>query len=170
MKKLILIALISLFAFPSCNQKTEKKEDVSTYYLIRHAEKNRTDPSNHNPELIDAGLKRAENWAKHFKDIKFDAVYSTDYNRTKQTALPTAKQNNLEIQLYNPSDLQIEAFIKKTKGKTVLVVGHSNTTPKFANGLLGEEKYDDMADDNNGGLYIITVSKSGKTTESLVVN
>lgn len=170
MKKLLLIALISLFAFPSCAEKTEKKEDVSTYYLIRHAEKDRTDSSNHNPNLTDIGLIRAENWAKHFKDIKFDAVYSTDYNRTKQTATPTAEANNLEIQFYNPSDLKIEAFMEKTKGKTVLVVGHSNTTPKFANGLLGEDKYDDMADDFNGGLYKVTITKNSKTSEELVVN
>lgn len=170
MKKLFLIALILLVVFPSCAEKTEKKDDVSTYYLIRHAEKDRTDTSNHNPNLTDVGLKRAENWAKYFKDIKFDAVYSTDYSRTKQTALPTAKANNLEIQFYNPSDMQIEVFLEKTKSKTVLVVGHSNTTPKFANSLIGEDKYDDMADDNNGGLYKVTIAKSGKTSEELVIN
>ena len=56
------------------------------------------------------------------------------------------------------------------KGKTVLIVGHSNTTPKFANSLLGESKYDDMADDNNASLYKVTISKNGKTSEVLVVN
>ncbi|WP_225035752.1 SixA phosphatase family protein [Winogradskyella sp. SM1960] len=170
MKKLILITLISVFVVTSCDQKSKTEKDISTYYLIRHAEKDRTDSTNRNPNLTDVGLVRAENWAKHFEDLKFDAIYSTDYNRTKQTALPTAKANNLEIVFYNPSDLQVEAFIEKTKGKTVLIVGHSNTTPKFANSLLGESKYDDMADDNNASLYKVTISKNGKTSEVLVVN
>ena len=171
MKKLIPILLVVLFAFPSCKEHIEKNEDViATYYLIRHAEKDRSDKTNRNPELTEEGLQRAENWAKHFKDLKFDAVYSTDYNRTKQTAMPTATANNVELQFYNPSDIKIEEFIKNTKGKTVLIVGHSNTTPKFANGLLGEEKYEDIADDNNANLYIVTITKNGKTSQLSIVN
>ena len=171
MKKLIPFLLVVLFAFPSCKEHIEKIEDViATYYLIRHAEKDRSDKTNRNPELTEEGLQRAENWAKHFKDLKFDAVYSTDYNRTKQTAMPTATANNVELQFYNPSDMKIEEFIKNTKGKTVLIVGHSNTTPKFANGLLGEEKYEDIADDNNANLYIVTITKNGKTSQLSIVN
>ena len=170
MKKLILIALVALFAFPSCAQKSEKKEEVSTYYLIRHAEKDRSDSTNRNPNLTEEGLQRAENWAEHFKNVKFDAVYSTDYNRTKETAIPTAEANKVELQFYNPSDMQIEEFMTKTKGKTVLIVGHSNTTPLFTNGLLGEEKYEDISDDNNSNLYIVTVTKDSKSSELSVVD
>ena len=171
MHKLFLVALISLVVFSSCAEQPEKKEEeVSTYYLIRHAEKERTDKSNRNPNLNDIGLERAQNWRVHFNTIKFDAIYSTEYNRTKQTALPTAEAKNLDIQFYDPSDMNIEAFIETTKGQTVLVVGHSNTTPKFVNSLLGNKKYEDIADNNNANLYIVTLSKSGKTSELSVVN
>ena len=171
MKKLILILLITLVAFPSCKEKTEANENViATYYLIRHAEKDRSDNTNRNPNLTNEGLKRADNWAKHFKGIGFDAVYSTDYNRTKQTVMPTAESNNIELQIYDPSDLKIETFLEKTKGKTVLIVGHSNTTPKFVNELLGEEKYDDIADDNNANLYLVTLTKDTKRSKVSVVN
>ena len=170
MNKLILILLLALFAFPSCAKKTEKNKDVSTYYLIRHAEKDRSNKTNRNPNLTEVGLKRAENWATHFKDVKFDKVYSTDYNRTKETAMPSAIANNVDLEFYNPSDMQIEKFMELTKGKTVLIVGHSNTTPSFANGLLGEEKYEGIADDNNSILYIVTVTKDSKTSKLLVVD
>ncbi|WP_178988113.1 SixA phosphatase family protein [Winogradskyella schleiferi] len=172
MKKLILLLLVTLLAFPSCIQrkeKTEKKEVVSTYYLIRHAEKDRSDDTDKNPNLTEDGLQRAENWAEYFDNVKFDAIYSTDYNRTKQTATPTAKANQLELQFYNPSNLKMEEFIEKTNRKTVLVVGHSNTTPKFVNELLGEDKYEDIADDNNSNLYVVTISKEGKSSELSVV-
>jgi broad specificity phosphatase PhoE len=170
MKKLILILLVTSFALPSFAQKSEKKENVSTYYLIRHADKDRSDKTNRNPDLTEAGVKRAANWAAHFKTVKFDMVYSTDYNRTKQTAMPTAIANNLELQFYNPSDMKIEEFMEKTKGKTVLIVGHSNTTPAFTNGLLGEKKYEDIDDNNYANLYVVTVTKDSKTSKLSVVN
>ncbi|WP_179345275.1 SixA phosphatase family protein [Winogradskyella ursingii] len=171
MKKLIVILLISMVAFPSCAQKKDKDKDeaTSTYYLIRHAEKDRSDESNRNPNLKDEGLQRAENWAKHFEDIKFDAVYSTDYNRTKQTAMPTATANNVNLQFYNPSNINFEEFLAKTKGQTVLIVGHSNTTPMFTNGLLGEKKYEDMSDDDNSRLFKVIIAKNKKTSEVSVV-
>jgi len=170
MKKLILVTILAVFAFTSCGQKPEQKEEVSTYYLIRHAEKDVSDKTNRNPKLTEIGLQRAENWAKHFKAVKFDMVYSTDYFRTKQTAMPTAIANNVELQFYNPSDMQIEAFMSNTKGKTVLIVGHSNTTPMFTNGLLGEEKYEQIAEDNNSNLYVVKITKDSKSSELSVVD
>ncbi len=150
--------------------KKDLEQKTTTYYLIRHAEKDRSDKTNRNPHLTEDGLKRADNWANILKDVKFDMVYSTDYNRTKETALPTAKANNVELKFYNPSDMQIEQFMEASKGKTVLVVGHSNTTPLFTNGLLGEKKYEMIADDNNANLYIVTVTKTSKSSTVLVVN
>ncbi len=150
--------------------KKDLEQKTTTYYLIRHAEKDRSDKTNRNPHLTEDGLKRADNWANVLKDVKFDMVYSTDYNRTKETALPTAKANNVELKFYNPSDMQIEQFMEASKGKTVLVVGHSNTTPLFTNGLLGEKKYEMIADDNNANLYIVTVTKTSKSSTVLVVD
>ena len=172
MKNFIFFTLVSILTFQSCAQKNEKdsSQNSSTYYLIRHAEKDRSDATNRDPDLKAEGLQRAQNWANHFKDIKFDAVYSTDYNRTKQTAAPTARANNLELQFYNPTNIQFEDFLKKTKGQTVLIVGHSNTTPMFANGLLGEEKYRDMEDDDNSKLFKITISKDNKKSEVIDIN
>jgi broad specificity phosphatase PhoE len=150
--------------------KKELEQKTTTYYLIRHAEKDRSDKTNRDPHLTKDGLKRADNWAKVLKDVKFDMVYSTDYNRTKETALPTEKANNVELKFYNPSDMQIEQFMEASKGKTVLVVGHSNTTPLFTNGLLGEKKHEMIADDNNANLYIVTVTKASRSSTVLVVD
>lgn len=150
--------------------ETEVEKTTTTYYLIRHAEKDRSDKTNRNPHLTEAGLSRADNWAEVLKDVKFDMVYSTDYYRTKETAAPTAKANNLEVSLYNPRNMKLKEFMTTTKGKTVLVVGHSNTTPMFTNGLLGEKKYDMIADDNNANLYIVTVTGDTKTSTVLKVD
>ena len=142
----------------------------TTYYLIRHAEKDRSDKANKDPHLTNIGHQRAKKWAETLSNIKFDAVYSTDYNRTKETATPVAKANGLDITLYDPNQINIGTFFNVTKGKCILIVGHSNTTPLFANNLLGEEKFKMIADDNNANLYIVTLHKNNKTSQLLRVN
>lgn len=169
-------SLLLLFVLTtSCNSQNKDKsnkldKDTSVFYLIRHAEKDRSDKTNRDPNLLKKGKQRAENWAKYFKDLKLDAVYSTNYNRTKQTALPTAKANDLKTQFYNPGKFDIEALKAKHQGQRVLIVGHSNTTPMVTNRILGEKKYKDIDDNNNANLYIVTVNKDGATSELQVVN
>lgn len=170
--KYLLILLLSLFTvFQLQSQEVDIKETTTTtYYLIRHAEKDLSDKTNRNPHLTEAGNQRAENWAKVFANIEFDMVYSTNYNRTKETAAPTAKANTVEVSFYDPRDIKLKEFMETTKGKTVLIVGHSNSTPMFTNGLLGKKKYEDIAHDNNANLYIVTVTEDSKSSTVLVIN
>jgi 2,3-bisphosphoglycerate-dependent phosphoglycerate mutase len=170
MKKLFVLLLIATLTFSVSAQENETADNTTTYYLIRHAEKDRSDKTERDPHLVEDGLKRAENWNNVLKNVKFDMIYSTNYNRTKETAKPTAAANNLEVSFYNPRDLKIKEFMAKTKGKTVLIVGHSNTTPMFTNSLLGEQKYGPIADDNNSNIFIVTVSGSTKSSTVLVVD
>jgi broad specificity phosphatase PhoE len=164
MKKLILT-----FTFFSLTLISYSQE-VTTYYFIRHAEKLRIDKTDKNPNLNYNGYKRAEAWKDVFSNISFDAVYSTDYNRTKLTAKPTADSNNLPILLYNPNSMYSEAFKNNTKGKTVLVVGHSNTTNVFVNKILGVEKYVEINDNNNSNLYIVTITDGKSSSVLLKIN
>ncbi len=167
---LILTVLLVLPAFSQENiEAKENSVNTTTYYFIRHAEKDRSDASNKNPNLMQKGIFRAAKWSYVLEHVKFDAVYSTDYNRTKQTAQPTAEKNNVEITIYDPKELNSEEFIKNTKGKTVLVVGHSNTTPMFVNAVIGKEKYESINDSNNANLYIVTISSSGEISDTLLV-
>ena len=151
-------------------EEVKEKPVVTTYYLIRHAEKKRINPDDRNPELTSAGEKRAQKWSDTFKDINLDAVYSTNYKRTMMTAQPTAASKNLEIKTYQPNNMDMDAFFQATKGKKVLIVGHSNTTPFMANALVGEMKYKSMDDTNNAGLYIVTITEDSKTSTLIQVN
>jgi len=168
MRHLLIFTFTILFALPTFSQDDNTSE-TTTYYFIRHAEKNRSDANDKNPHLIQIGILRAAKWSLVFEHIKFDAVYSTDYNRTKETAQPTAEKNGLDVTIYDPRQLNSETFIANTKGKTVLVVGHSNTTPMFVNAVLGEKKHDNIDDSNNGNVYIVTISGSGEKTDTLLV-
>ncbi|WP_298897078.1 phosphoglycerate mutase family protein [uncultured Psychroserpens sp.] len=168
MKHIFTLLLIVAISLPSFSQeKTKVESETTTYYFIRHAEKDRSDKTNRNPDLTQTGKTRAIHWSEILQHVKFDAVYSTQYNRTMQTAAPTAEKNKVEIQFYDPRALYSEDFATATKGQTVLVVGHSNTTPAFVNMVLKEKKYEDIDDNNNGNLYIVTIS-NGKTIDQVL--
>lgn len=165
MKYSVVMLFAVLFSIlSSCQNDLEK---TTTYYLIRHAEKERGPEVGDNPNLAEKGLERAISWKTYFEDIDFDKVYSTDYNRTKQTAQPTAKSKSLELSFYDPSELYSDVFEDETNGKTVLIVGHSNTTPAFVNAILGEVVYENMDDDVNSSLYIVKIS-NGKMSHKLI--
>lgn len=143
---------------------------VSTFYFIRHAEKDRSNPDNKDPELNQKGLGRAMHWAEILNDVAIDAVYSTEYERTSMTAAPTIVKKDLMVQYYNPGDINIAAFKADNLGKNVLVVGHSNTTPDFVNKMIGEEKYPSMDDTDNGSLFIVQQIGDKTTDMRLVFN
>lgn len=168
MTRYLIIAYFVLFSINSFAQK-EQSTEITTYYFIRHAEKERNNSSK-DVHLTDEGHKRAQNWSKILQHIPFDAVYSTDYNRTKETAQPTAAKNQLEIMIYNVNTSYDPAFKTATKGKTVLVVGHSNTIPNFVNAVIGNEKYEEIDDANNGNIYIVTLTDHSITDVVLTIN
>jgi len=171
MKYLLTFFLLFLFVLPSSAQDSlmVQKNEPSTFYFIRHAEKDRSDKTDRNPHLIQTGLLRSAKWSYVLENVKFDAIYSTDYNRTKETAGPTAEKNEIDITLYDPRNIDGNAFKTANQGKTVLVVGHSNTTPMFVNAILGMDKYPQIDDSNNANLYIVTISGSGEVTDVLLV-
>ncbi|MEX0996548.1 MAG: phosphoglycerate mutase family protein [Flavobacteriaceae bacterium] len=173
MQKLILLLSVILFIACAENKSVEISESKSPkkttiYYLIRHAEKDRTNPDDEDPNLDEDGLKRAENWASIFSEIELDAIYSSDFKRTQQTAKPTAESVNYPVNSYDPHKVYETNFFEITEGLQVLVVGHSNTVPELANFLLKEERYENIPDSVDGRLYIVT--KSGENVSSLILN
>ncbi|RZL44452.1 MAG: hypothetical protein EOP00_19900, partial [Pedobacter sp.] len=100
-----------------------------TFILVRHAEKADNSP---NTNLSEAGKSRAQALAKLLSKVKVDAIYTTSLNRTQQTAQWVAEQNNLKIQTYDMDSkfpTMTDKLAKKHAGKTILIVGHSNTLP-----------------------------------------
>lgn len=180
-KYLFILILIPLLNCCNQNKEIEKKltkdgntikkdmRQQSTYYLIRHAEKDRTNTNNEDPSLNTAGLKRAQRWAAYFETAAIDQIYVTKYIRTKQTASYVAQQKAVSATLYDPHNIQINEFLNKTSGKNVLIVGHNNTIPKFVNALLGKEKFGDMDDNDNSTLYKVIINGTDKKVGTITV-
>ena len=154
--KTVLIFVLVLGAF-SCNEDPKVEDTLTTYYFIRHAEKDRSNPENVDPELTQKGLGRAMHWAEIIDDVAIDAIYSTDYERTQMTAAPIAVKKNLTVQIYDPGTIDIEQFKADNLNKNVFVVGHSNSTPDFVNKMIGQQKYEQLDDHQNGSLFIVEI-------------
>ena len=146
--------IISIFFLTSFYANSQ---ECSSFYLIRHAEKLRIDKTERNPKLNEKGILRAEKWKEVLKNINLDKIYSTNYNRTIETANPTSKSQNIDITIYSPSNIDYKNFKEINKGKKVLIVGHSNTIPNFVNGLIEKDFYDQIDDLNNSNLYLVNI-------------
>ncbi len=166
MKRITILLLVFLNVACGQNASTE----TTTYFLIRHAEKDLSDPKNPNPDLTEAGIARSVKWQKILSHINFDAVYSTDFVRTRKTATPIAESEKLPLIIYDHKNLDYAKFIKETQGKTVLIVGHSNSTPKFVNQLIGEDRFKEIDENQYGMLFIVKRSGNLKDVTVLEVN
>lgn len=171
--KLLLFTSLIL-CFLSCKEEQSAVETpeavVSTFYFIRHAEKDRSDLGNIDPELNQKGLGRAMHWAEILQDVSLDAIYTTDYERTAMTAAPSAVKQDLNVTYYDAETVDIVQFKNNHLGQNVLVVGHSNSTPEFVNKVLGEETYPPMDDYDNGSLFIVQITGNKVSSQRLHFN
>ena len=164
MRLSIPVLLFFSFVFLlSCKDKDAKLDSpiidntATTFYFIRHAEKERIDSNNVDPELNQDGMGRAQRWAEIFNEVPLSAIYTTDFERTSMTAAPTAVKKEITVQYYSPETTNVEQFKTTNLGNHVLVVGHSNTIPDFVNAIIGEQKYEQIDDYDNSSLFIVTI-------------
>lgn len=155
MKKLIIGVLLLIVI------QVGYAQTITTFILIRHAEKATEGGSD--PELKLEGVKRAESFAALFDKAAIDAVYSTDYKRTRNTVTPLANVKGLTVNLYASMKAKdLESLLTKHAGGTIVIAGHSNTIPNIANALVGEKKFEQFADDDYGNIIVISVTTVGK--------
>ena len=110
---------------------------------------------NKNPHLNKKGIERSLLWNGYFENKEVNSIYSTNYNRTIETVLPVSIAKGIKPIIYSASNINYDSFLKKEKGNTVLVVGHSNTIPGFVNKLIKDDYYKQINDTVNSNLYIV---------------
>jgi broad specificity phosphatase PhoE len=164
MKKACFIFLVLILS-SNVNHVFGQSSDVTRLMFIRHAEK--IQYSGMDPGLTEEGITRAENWAEFFERSSVDAIYSTKTKRTLSTAAPISEATGLDIIVYDARTVDINKIALVNAGKTIVIVGHSNTIPNMVNTLLGEEKYELIDDNEYGNLFVVTV-ENGKATSGLM--
>ena len=160
LRKYITIFIIILGAH-SCIISQES--EFFTIYLVRHSEK---DISLNDPPLSDCGKQRSESLSHFFSDVPLEIIYSTNYTRTKMTALPTATSKDLSIKQYNPNQLLDFSKLLIDSKRNALVVGHSNTTGILA-GLLADKEIGEFGLNVYDRIYQITFYKNKRLLQLL---
>ncbi len=138
--------------------------DASIIYLTRHAEKQ----TGSDPALTAEGQLRAQNIADLLKRADISSIYSTDYNRTQQTATPLSTAISVPITSYDPNQLASFANQLNNLSGNTLVVGHSNTTPELV-GLLGGQATA-IPESEFDRLYQVIIGDNGQVTTVLLTS
>ncbi|MEJ7658820.1 MAG: histidine phosphatase family protein [Hymenobacter sp.] len=104
------------------------KPPVTTIYIVRHAEKDPTAGAT-DPALTPAGEARARLLAQRLARRHPAALFTTDTRRTRATLAPWPRPPACVPQAYEAQhpDALASRIHQEYAGKTVVVVGHSNT-------------------------------------------
>ena len=148
---------------PPADEGAGDRDPTITVFLARHAEKVR-DRTVADPPLTEAGRQRARDLAMTLSEAGIEVVFTTQWLRTRQTAAPTAEHLGLEALPIEARDDFIQQMVRRItelEGKTILVVGHSDTTPELAR-ALGASEAPDIADDDFDDLYQVVISPTDR--------
>ena len=128
-----------------------ESQATTTIIFVRHAEKAAS--PGHDPGLSPAGQQRVAELTRQLVDADVvagvDAIYSTPFRRTQETARPIADALDLPVNTYDADDVEpiLEHILRQHKGKIILVVAHSNTLPVLIAFLLFQRQIiDDTRD------------------------
>lgn len=169
MKKLIVLILLMTSGYAVYGQDSDSLSQETTLLFVRHAEK--MDDGTKNPSLNEMGQERAVRLANLLmKDYHISAVYSTPYNRTRQTAKPIADRMKIPLYEYDLSDPNhfIEKLIEDYKGLQVVIVGHSNTTPMLVNVALGTGFYEELDENTYNKIFVVKANRAGRACAEVV--
>ena len=149
----VAVAWVLLFFSASASAQQQ------VIFLVRHAERADAPAGQppaagmmaNDPPLSDAGRQRATRLATILASAEIKHIFTTEYQRTRQTADPIAEKLNLKpvASVAREPNPLIEQLLKATGN--VLVVGHSNTVPDLLKGLgvtqtiaIPDSEYDNL--------------------------
>lgn len=131
-------------------------------FVVRHAERADSGAGaptmNVDPNLSEAGRRRAESLATMLRDAGITAIYVTEFKRTQETAAPLAARLGLTPVRVSAKDMPaLIARLRERQG-AALVVGHSNTVPAIVEALTSTPAIT-IADDEYDNLFVVAGEK-----------
>lgn len=157
------LSVVALLISVACVTTRQTDPGVTTVYLVRHGEKSTAVANDPNPALTPAGRARAEALAAKLANAGVTHIISTQWTRTRETAQPLASRLGLttEIVATTVSGFadSTAAAVLRHHGKTILVVGHSNTIASVI-AALGGPRLPDLCDSEHSNLFVMRITKS----------
>ncbi len=137
---------------------------TTTVFLVRHADV----PPGADPHLNAAGLTRANELIRVVGAAAIAAVYASEFARTRETAQPLATHLGLTVKVPNGGDpaATVQDIRAHHLGKTVLVVGHSNTVPDIIS-RFGAPSVPVIEPTVFDRLFVLTLTRLRKATIQL---
>lgn len=161
---LLALVLTLLAAAPALAQTATVAAPTTTVVLVRHAEKAAEPESD--PPLTPAGEARAHALLEALDDAHVDAVYSTQYARTRTTAEPLARAAGVDVTIVPagggaPPYVAAVAERARTEypGGVVVIVGHSNTLGRTIAALGGPADLGDLSEDVYDTMYVLLLTE-----------
>ncbi|HMT96788.1 MAG TPA: histidine phosphatase family protein [Ferruginibacter sp.] len=146
---LILLTAIILIG-ESC-----KVAATTRIFVVRHADRTPA-PAD---DLIPAGVIRADELKRVLLNAGVDSIFSTNFVRTKKTVQPLANAKNLQIILYPNTQSLLNRILTNSKGKTVLVAGHSDNVPEIITQCGCTPPFNEIPDSQFDNLFLIIIQK-----------
>jgi 2,3-bisphosphoglycerate-dependent phosphoglycerate mutase len=152
------------FYFQLPGENTHQAKWVTTVYLVRHAEKVVSDPSDQDPDLSPEGYQRAEALKERLKPEEIAAAFVTPYRRNRLTLAPMAQEKGIDLQTYDPhayADL-VKTVLERYQGQTVVVAGHSNSVLEIVEAFGAQRPVKKISEQDYDYLIRIRIPKKGK--------
>ncbi|MGG9962002.1 histidine phosphatase family protein [Ferruginibacter sp. SUN106] len=122
-------------------------------FIVRHADRLPTDG------LKPEGIVRAEELKRVLGNAGIDSIFSTDFVRTTKTVQPIADQLHLPVILYSNNTLLLTRILNNSKGKTLLVAGHSDTVPELIQQCGCTPPFPVIPDTQFDNLFLVILQK-----------
>lgn len=152
---------IFLVAFSFSNSSFAQSETaVTKIFIVRHAEKE----SGNDPDLTAAGKIRAGDLMRTLQSEGVQKIYVSKTRRSQNTADSMRIQLHISAVQYDADTLceKLIAAIMENRdfGKTILIIGHSNTIPQIIRKLgVKDYPYGDLGDTEYDNLFVISYKK-----------
>lgn len=155
---------VLLLTLSGCAPAAADDNAVRLVLLVRHAEK-ALEPGDDVP-LTDAGRARAAALADALAHARVDAIVTTQFRRTKDTAGPLAQRLHLTPRVVEAgtdtrAHARAVADAVRGAGRTVLVVGHSNTVPAII-AALGGPPLEELCESDYDTLFVLALPPGGE--------
>ena len=150
MKKLLVLLSLTLLFVNIISAQT------TTVWIVRHAEKDKSNPQDTNPNLSDEGRVRAGDLATYLKKVKFDVAFATPTKRTHQTLDSLVVPKVID---YKDIKSLVDSIKTNYVGKAIIVAGHSNTVLEIIEALGGKKPKEELTDDDYDYIFELAVKE-----------
>jgi broad specificity phosphatase PhoE len=158
---MMVLAAPAAGATPADTSAARDTTSTTTIVLVRHAEKSTTAIGD--VPLSTAGKLRARELARLLADTDLDAIYVTPYLRNRQTGEPLAALKGDSLTVVDPVDETVRRLRSRHAGRTVCVIGHSNTLPQIIEQLTGQ-RIPPFTEGDYDRLYVVTIAPGRPAT------